>query len=612
MRHLRTPGQPGTLTRINIDRMQHAAGVSFSIFAYPARKLPHLEGSWLPMFRETLSRLGASLEIADMRILPPQRVNDKYIMDLVIDKRFSDREVRFINYCRYFFQCLTISDICSACGTRLAHGIYSGEKTQLQSVSKLIEPYQEYPGLAAWTAWRKFLKGLIDKDGRLRQPLGEWTMPAYRLRRRWPFLFSPSRLSLYKRHKEDYRQLDRIRNRIYSFRPGHVVPDLPSDCVPIDIKNTADGYLVPTTTVAIAEQPPKPFLSDLSFREYLDLQEDHERCALLRYDTLGKDIHDVVDALMDLDDIVLVTDGGADRKCGSYGWVLGTSSGSRIAQGSGSVFGYDPSSYRAEISGSRAGLLFICHAHVYCERTFSEGVLRVYCDNSGYVSKINSMLEYSLAPYACCMDAEWDLLISAHQLFSLFSKQPQLLHIKGHQDRHTPYEELDPISQMNVDADALATREMIEYGRTYNCVPFDPTCKVLLHIDGRTVTRDLGESIQEKQFLDQLRSYLCARFQWSSFTFESIDWETYHQVYSKYPRSKIFSINWDGKNCPPGKDYTHENGGTMIDVPHAGAMTRAMIISINVPMRIVAGGATNSSVEFLPNCRVSLIQSYLT
>ena len=182
MRHLRTPGQPGMLTRINMDRIQHAAGVSFSIFAYPARKLPHLEGSWLPLFRETLSRLGASLEIADMRILPPQRVDDKYIMDLAIDKRFSDREVRFINYCRYFFQCLTISDICSACGTRLAHGIYSGEKTQLQSVSKLIEPYQEYPGLAAWTAWRKFLKGIIDKDGRLRQPLGEWTMPAYRLR----------------------------------------------------------------------------------------------------------------------------------------------------------------------------------------------------------------------------------------------------------------------------------------------------------------------------------------------------------------------------------------------------------------------------------------------
>ena len=117
------------------------------------------------MFQESLSRLGATMDIADLQILPRQQEHDTYIVDLAIEKRFSDREVRFINYYQSFLQCLTISDICSACGTRLAHVIYLGGKNQLQSISKLIELYQEYPGKAAWTAWREFLKGIVEKDG---------------------------------------------------------------------------------------------------------------------------------------------------------------------------------------------------------------------------------------------------------------------------------------------------------------------------------------------------------------------------------------------------------------------------------------------------------------
>ena len=77
----------------------------------------------------------------------------------------------------------------------------------------------------------------------------------------------------------------------------------------------------------------------------------------------------------------------------------------------------------------------------------AQGRLSVYCDNVGYVSKLHSLMEYPLATTASCLDAEWDLLISAHQLFSLFPTQPKLFHIKGHQDRVQTYDALDPIAQ---------------------------------------------------------------------------------------------------------------------------------------------------------------------
>ena len=78
-----------------------------------------------------------------------------------------------------------------------------------------------------------------------------------------------------------------------------------------------------------------------------------------------------------------------------------------------------------------------------------------------------------------------------HELLSIFPTIPTVEHIKGHQERIQSYESLDVISQMNVDADALATTELKEYGSILPTVPFDPVSQVLLHVNGRTVTYKL-------------------------------------------------------------------------------------------------------------------------
>ena len=85
-------------------------------------------------------------------------------------------------------------------------------------------------------------------------------------------------------------------------------------------------------------------------------------------------------------------------------------------------------------------------------------------------------------------------------------------HIKGHQDRKTSYDSLDVVSQMNVDADALATLELKEYGSLLPTVPFDPICKVLFHINGRTITGDISTAIQHSLFAPKLQEYQCNRF----------------------------------------------------------------------------------------------------
>ena len=142
------------------------------------------------------------------------------------------------------------------------------------------------------------------------------------------------------------------------------------------------------------------------------------------------------------------------------------------------VFGYDPKSYRAEISGCRAGLLFLCHAFGYCDAQVHMVHLHIYCDNLGFVQKIGKFRSFPLGPESCCLDAEWDLLISVHGLLSLFPVPPTVEHVKGHQDHTQSYDSLDIVSQMNVDADSLATVELKEYGSILPMVPFDPASQV--------------------------------------------------------------------------------------------------------------------------------------
>jgi exonuclease III len=551
IRTLRTEGQPNTLFVINLNRIQHTSGIGEPIFLYPHVRLPHLEGTWLIHLRKTLSTLGAALEIADIRILPRQRDHDSYLMEVALASRiFTDQELRYINYCRFYLQCLHLSDICTAGGDSLAPGVYAGIRSSQLSISKYSEPYQENPGPLAWAAWRKLLRQVANSKGHLYQPLGTWHFPPATLQRRWKFLYSPSLNLLYKWRLDTYVVLRPVRNRIFSFGFKLKTMDLPSDSTPIDCDITTDGWRIRSVKGQSIYDDSPP--SSPTFEEFLDTCRPHIRCQLLRFDLLGHTIEGMVSAIARARRYLLVTDGGAARKCGSYGWTLGLPDGHRLAKGSGSVFGYDPSSYRSEISGCRAGLLFILLAFEFCKQPLPTNLLEFYCDNLGFIQKIGKLREYPSAIDACCLDAEWDLFSSAHGLFQTFPVLPQVLHVKGHQDRERPYYELSLPAQMNVDSDKLATRELDEYGDIHPLVPFNPLTKVALHIEGRTVTRDLEQAIQNRLFARPLRNYFCDRFQWTRETHESIDWPLFSGVYSAYPRSRKFFYQFSWKRLPCG------------------------------------------------------------
>ena len=547
IRHLRTPGQPRFLSLIVLDRLQHMSGIGIPILEYPSIHLPHLEGIWLPSARQYLSEIDGSLTISNLTIQPLQRHGDRYIMELALESQaFSDVEIRQINYCRLFFQALTLSDICNARGTSLALGIYKGEPSWHQSRSLLQEPYQANPNSRTWSIWRRFLRMLCPNKQDLPIPLGIWYAGLSK-RRRWPAYFSPSMNYLYTYDGEVYHSHTRLSWDTFSFSIFQENDDLPYDATPIDVVDLDDVWLGFNSDCDLFPSEESPILS---FTEYIQTLPDHERFLLQHHSLFHPTPFDICDIIYSLNDIILVSDGGAIPGSGSFGWVLSTTDGTRLANGYGPAFGLDPRSYRSECYGAKAGFLFLIMIYRYCGRPLPEGSFEYYCDNEGLIKKLHYLHNHPNAIYESCLHSDWDVFSAVHRLSQLFPDLPSINHIKGHQDRYS--ETLDLAAQLNVEADALATSAMAHLGRPYPLVPFDPSNGVMFHIRGATITRRFDQAVHSAVHLPPLCSHYCNKFKWTQDTFYSIDWDSFSSVYTKYTRTRTFFHKFGWKQLPVG------------------------------------------------------------
>ncbi len=86
-----------------------------------------------------------------------------------------------------------------------------------------------------------------------------------------------------------------------------------------------------------------------------------------RVDFCGLDVYETHAALLSSPSLLLVSDGGADDCMGSTGWIVSDTTGKRLVQGSGSVPGYDPRSYRAEGYAMASGLTVLKHICLFCD-----------------------------------------------------------------------------------------------------------------------------------------------------------------------------------------------------------------------------------------------------
>jgi hypothetical protein len=165
---------------------------------------------------------------------------------------------------------------------------------------------------------------------------------------------------------------------MYSYDTVATVQPQPEDGIPVDCSETSDGWHIPGL-LSVVLTPLPPVLAS-TFDIFLGQQPEHIAALLPKIQWYCQDAYDFCDQAFHLSHTLLVNDGGAAKNMATFGWIIGTTSGTRLAAGSGPVFGFDPRSYHAETCGFRTGMTLVQLVFQFCRRTMS-GTLEVRFDN---------------------------------------------------------------------------------------------------------------------------------------------------------------------------------------------------------------------------------------
>jgi ribonuclease HI len=132
----------------------------------------------------------------------------------------------------------------------------------------------------------------------------------------------------------------------------------------------------------------------------------------------------------------IASDGSVQGNRASFGWIISTATGTRLATCAGPAFGCKPTSYRAEGYGILSVLQFF---QLASEQWGTIGPCHIVCDNEALVKQLGKTNEYTKTQPNQTMIAEWDILIEIWETMAKM-RDIRIQHIKGHSDEKQPYE----------------------------------------------------------------------------------------------------------------------------------------------------------------------------
>ena len=287
----------------------------------------------------------------DTKGIPPlQRQHDAHIMDVILESnQFTSAQVRRLNYCRLYLQAVTISDISDATGQQLDRSKLLGRPNVQSSTTTWIQINQERPSEVEWRLWRKANLLWSNASGALRTQLGQW-LESRPQQRQQQFAYLHRNRRLYIRVGSDQYQicLPTGSPGEYRFHPRVRAYDaVKAMAHPVHVTASAanpDFWQVDPQMHSIL--PPSPTDRFTTFEEFVDTLEPWES-NVLRMTTLLAEPDAVCEVLSS--GFRAASDGSVRLMTqGSFGWVLSTEHGHRVATGMGPARGPRPALYRAE------------------------------------------------------------------------------------------------------------------------------------------------------------------------------------------------------------------------------------------------------------------------
>jgi hypothetical protein len=152
---------------------------------------------------------------------------------------------------------------------------------------------------------------------------------------------------LYRCYSNSFEACVELRPNIFDFVPLEITPFLPDDSIPVDAKVSLGGWNT-SDTISVTNHLEETITFHLELSNYVNSLPDYDAMLLQRINFHSRSPHQLYEALLHADTLLLVSDGGADDNIDSTGWVIADSLSNCFANGSCSVPGFDSRSYRAE------------------------------------------------------------------------------------------------------------------------------------------------------------------------------------------------------------------------------------------------------------------------
>jgi hypothetical protein len=558
LRHLRAETTQGSLMLIGLSWWHLVAGFSSSLWDNPQSNISYVEHSWYNSIKDFLLHANGSVYISPSAFITwqPLRDHDATLMEQISSlDGVSRADMKSFNRCRLFAGVMYLSEISTADGTSIARDSWTGTR---QRFSPLLWPFQPSPGPNSWRVWRRLLaRAFLEdapkratpktKDLHLLHPLGAWLPGSEWIFGKWSFFYSPSTGHIYHSTQQTYqvhhrRRRSRQRSHLFSATPATSTTSPPPDHIPVD-ELSSSATLLTFRGLRLRRRALPLTPMPLSFSAYLSLLPGWDQ-RLLQHVTI-LDAPALIEYFTTDGTLFVVSDGGADGECGSYGALLATDD-AMLVQISGVTEGALPGSFRAESYGCLAIFRFIYHFRRYyqldrilCRNAF-------YCDNEGLITRLNCAAG-PLAPFPRhYLRSDIDLEMQIMDTIRLLGIDVRYHHVKGHQDDPDPTTNV-PLSRqanLNIVCDHLATAAL-HVARPSPLVTFLPAGKVAVTIDGHSINRKLPRAIRTLLGRRLQLSSFHRRYGWSPAQFDQIDWPQYRSASSKLSlKKRHFVIKW--------------------------------------------------------------------
>jgi hypothetical protein len=150
---------------------QTEVGLGGNIFRKPFRSLGHLAThGFFQNLWELLDLFGVSLRIHNIFNIPLLRVNDKMIMDAVVETDiFTARELDQVNRVRHYKKVTTVADLACCDGSTIKSDLYNSSAGR----SHCKVPIQQ-PTPGDFVVWKKAIGSITRPGNRLAKSLGNY------------------------------------------------------------------------------------------------------------------------------------------------------------------------------------------------------------------------------------------------------------------------------------------------------------------------------------------------------------------------------------------------------------------------------------------------------